>query len=320
MSRSVISRGISAAVLAAMSGIGSVSSVARAADSVTIVPGTLTQGTVKASLTGGQYAAESDNLGDWPLNTGGSASSTFAISFENPDFNGNSFGGVANTLIAFGNGGGVTLKFATPITPKAGEKDLGIFTAQAITGGSGTLFNGDMDAAILVSSDGQNWFTLNGASVSSPTTYTATTYSINAPTMAYNYGTGALAWKYGAGTSTANLAALTIANFMTPMPDDSLFNNPASTNAQRLALTTDTSTADYTEMFGTSGGGNWFDISGSGLSQVDYVRLNGDANDPSSGGVRLDAVFANANAVPEPASLSLLVAGAALLSRRRRAI
>jgi prepilin-type processing-associated H-X9-DG protein len=100
------------------------------------------------------------------------------------------------------------------------------------------------------------------------------------------------------------------------MLNDNLFNG-TGTNAQRLAFTTDASTADYSAMFGTSGGGNWFDISGSGLSSVDYVRLNGDANDPGTGGVRLDAVFANSADIPEPASASLLVLPAILLLRRR---
>jgi hypothetical protein len=323
MSRSILVssrfsiRGLRAAALAAAGGIIFAPAIAPAADSVTIVPGSLTQGTVKSSLTGGTYANESANLADWPLNTGGSANRTSAISFENSDFNGT--GGNANTMIAFGNGGGVTLQFATPITPVAGEKDLGIFTAQGIAGGSGALFNGDMDAAILVSSDGQNWYTLTGALVTSPTTYTATTYPLNAPSMAYNFVTGAAAWSDGAGTAAANLNALAVADFTSPMPDDDLFNG-AGTNAQRLALTSDASAADYAAIFGDTGGGNWFDISGSGLSEVDYVRLNGDANDPSSGGVRLDAVFANASTVPEPASVSLLAAGVCgLLKRCRRA-
>ena len=51
------------------------------------------------------------------------------------------------------------------------------------------------------------------------------------------------------------------------MPDDSLFNG-SGTNAQRLALTNDSSTSDYAAIFGTSGGGNWFDVSGSGVSRV----------------------------------------------------
>jgi hypothetical protein len=89
-----------------------------------------------------------------------------------------------------------------------------------------------------------------------------------------------------------------------------------------LALATDASTADYTAIFGNSGGGNWFDVSGSGLSQVNYIRLNGDANDPSNGGVRLDAVFTNAAAVaaPEPTSLALLTLGVMAWGKRRRRV
>ena len=116
--------------------------------------------------------------------------------------------------------------------------------------------------------------------------------------------------------SASTLAALTIASFTTPMPNDNLFNG-TGTNAQRLAFTTDASTANYNAMFGTSGGGNWFDISGSGLSQIDYVRLNGDANDPASGGVRLDAVFVSTADIPEPAGVSLLPLLAIALTRRR---
>jgi hypothetical protein len=308
-------RGACAAILAATSGLFSASAGASAVDFATIVPGSLTQGSVRSSLVGGSYANVNANLGDWPLNTGGTASDTFAISYENPDFNGNSFGGNANTMIAFGVGGGVTLKLNTPITPHAGEKDLGIFTAQAMTGGNFTL-NGNMDAAILVSADGVNWFGLDGTRVASPTTYTAITHPLDAPTMAYDFETGANAWNYGAGTSLANLNALAIANFTEPMPNDNLFDG-TGTAAQRNALITDTSTADYAAIFGDSGGGNWFDISGSGLTSVDYIRLNGDVNDPTNGGVRLDAVFANAAAVPEPACLGILVSGFALLRRRR---
>jgi general secretion pathway protein G len=321
MSRSIISRGVRAAFVGFLVQERFASSVE--ANSISIVPGSFTQGTVKASLgVGTTYANAGNNLNDWPLNTGISGGKTFAVSDENPDFDGNAFGGTANTIIAFGNGGGVTLQFATPIAVQPGVKDLGIFTAQAITGGSGTLFNGNMEAAILVSQDNQHWYNLSGQLITSPSTYTDIAYSLNAPTMAYDYGTGAAAWIDGAGVAAATLAGLPIASYSTPMPNDNLFNG-AGTNAQRLAFTTDTSTGtplSYDTMFGTSGGGNWFDVSGSGLSQIDYVRLNGDANDPASGGVRLDAVIVNSADVPEPISASLLVVPAiALLGRRMRA-
>jgi hypothetical protein len=280
-----------------------------AQDSATIL--SITQGTVKSSLAIAGYRNTSTNLGAWPLNTGGNS----AISYENPQFQ-------QNTLVAFGNGGSVELQLNTAFIPTSGEKDLGIFTAQALSGGSGSFFNGNMEGAILVSSDGQNWYNLAGQLIANPATYTGLTYSWNAPTVAYDYGTGATGWNAGEAILNATqLAALPIANFTTPMPDDSLFNNPVSTNAQRLAITTDTNAADYTEEFGTSGGGNWFDVSGSGLSSIDYVMLNGDANDPSTGGVRLTNVFVNSSAVlvPEPATIGFLaVSGFFLLARNRK--
>src|SRR5262245_50721449 len=79
--------------------------------SASIVPGTLTQGSVQASLGAAtSYNVATNNLGDWPLDTGGS-STKFAISLTNANFNGNSFGGTPNSIVAFGNGGGVTLQF-----------------------------------------------------------------------------------------------------------------------------------------------------------------------------------------------------------------
>src|SRR5690349_18675583 len=110
MRRSVNFRLVSPAVLALAGGVfASTGSATAAPVSAMIVPGTLVQGSVQASLTGGSHANETNNLGDWPLNTGGT-STKFAISYTNANFNGNSFGGTPNSIIAFGNGGGVTLK------------------------------------------------------------------------------------------------------------------------------------------------------------------------------------------------------------------
>ena len=289
-----------------------------AANSATVVSGSLTQGSVKASMSGNSYALETNNLSDWPLTT----SSTLGISLTNANFNGTSFGGSPNSVITFGDGGGLTLKFGTAIKPVAGEKEFGIFTAQMLGVSSGSIFNGNMEAAILVSADNQTWYTLGGQTVATPTSYTQTSYTLNAPTMAYNYGTTATAWTYGSpGTTAANLAALTTADYQTPMPDDNLFNG-TGTNADRLLLKTNSSATTYSSLFGTSGGGNWFDISASGLSEVSYVRLNGINCGGTSGGVRLDAVFTTPQAmVPEPVLLSgALIAGCGLLARRRGSI
>jgi hypothetical protein len=225
------------------------------------------------------------------------------------------FGGTPNTMIAFGNGGGVTLKFAAPIAPVAGQKEFGLFTAQMLLSSDGSLFNGNMEAAILVSADQVNWRTLSGEAVASPTTYTATSYPLNAPTLAYDYVTSQQAWNYGSGTPAANLAALAIADYQTPMPDDHLFNGTGS-NADRKALAGDGSPANYDAIFGSSGGGNWFDISACGLDHVQYLRLNG-VNVPASGGVRLDAVYASAAATPEPGGVVLLALAGYVLAKRR---
>jgi hypothetical protein len=322
MSRSIFTgsiglrRGLRLAVISATAGFASARPSHGAAVSASAVPGTLSQGVVRASLAGGSYAAEGNQLGDWPLTTGSFGGTAFGVSLSNPDFNGNSFGGTPNTMIAFGNGGGVTVRFSAPVRDAPGQKDFGVFTAQALVA-SGALFNGNMEAAVLISADNVTWRTLAGEVVESPSTYTATGHRLNAPTVAYDYGTSATAWGYGSpGTSPANLAGLQVADFASPMPDDGLVNG-AGTDAQRAALRTDTSPSNYDALFGTSGGGNWFDLAGSGLAEISYLRLNG-VNVPASGGVRLDAVFANAASVPEPTGFMVVGTVAAVLLLRRR--
>lgn len=287
--------------------------------SATVVPGTFSQGTVQGTLGAGTtYANPNNILNDWWPTTSNMTTMTgtkFAISYTNGNFNNAANGN--NTIMAFGNGGGLTLQFSEPVRPVDGQKEFGLFTAQFLNASSGGLFSGNMESAVLVSADNVNWFTLDGASVADHTTFTSLGYKLNAPSVGYNFGTTALGWTYGSpGTTWANLNALTVADYTKPMPDDNLFNG-TGTNAQRLALRTDTTTATYDAIFGDSGGGNWFDISNSGLSQVSYVRLNG-VN--VGGGVRLDSVFANAAAVPEPATLGLMVFGAIALFRRRKPI
>lgn len=282
--------------------------------SATIVPGSLTQGTVQASLgEGTSYSHDTNVMSDWWTSTNNptGAGTKFAISMSNGNFN-QTFNG-NNTIVAFGNGGGLTLRFDAPVHPVEGQKEFGLFTTQFLNGSSGALFDGNMEASVLVSQDGTNFFTLDGTPISAPTAYTATSVKLNAPSMGYNFTTSAKAWSYGSpGTSSANLSALTAASYVTPMIDDNLFNG-TGTNADRLALKTNATESDYAAIFGASAGGNWFDISLSGLSEVNYVRLNG-VGTPN--GVRLDAVFANDAAVPEPAATGAIVFAVLLLTRR----
>lgn len=283
--------------------------VSNAADSVTVVAGSYTQGTVKSSLATPSYQNTATNLHDFPLNTGSSSTTAYPIALSNNNY-------AASTLLAFGNGGGVTLQFDAPIHPLSNAKEFGIFTAQFV-GSGGVLFNGNMQASVLVSADGANWRTLDGATVSNPLNYTANSYELNAPSSAYVYASGNQSYTYGLGTTPANLSALSLADYQTPMPNDSIFNDPSlGTNAARDALNNDTTGSLYSGIYGTSGGGNWFDISGAGLASVQYVRLNGVNTDPN-GGIRLDSVFANAAAVPEPSICVGLAAAVVFLKRRR---
>jgi hypothetical protein len=65
-----------------------------------------------------------------------------------------------------------------------------------------------------------------------------------------------------------------------------------------------------------SAGGTWLDVSGLGLTELNYVRFSV----PSDAGYRMfvDAIAAGGTAVPEPASVGLLMTGGLLLMRRRR--
>lgn len=307
---------------------------AKAANSATIVAGSLVQGDVAAAMEKGNsmyqggYGEETSSLSDWHLHTGEFSWSPGifgAIATTNANLNAysdewGSYGTVTNTVIAFGNGGSVTLKLDNGIGDVSGQKEFGLFTAQMLDayGTAGSYWNGHMEAAVLVSQKGTDWVTLNGINVEQ--NYTGTSYFLNAPTLGYNYETLKKAWDYGTGATTADLAALSIADYTAPMVDDSLFNDPSSTDALRAAMASDDTLSEYDAVFGTSGGGNWFDISGCGLDTVEYIRLNG-VNCAPGMGVRLDAVFTtDAAVVPEPATLILLGLGSLLIGTRKTII
>ena len=302
-------------VIASLSLACALAPSADAAVSATVVPGSFTQGTVQASLGAGTtYANASVALNDWWTSTSNlaTAGTKYAISLTNGNYNqplnNNS------TVLAFGNGGGLTLKFDQTIHPVAGQKEFGLFTAQFLNASTGGSFSGNMEAAVLVSSDGVNFVTLAGAPVATPASYTTTSSRLNAPSSGFNFGAITTASTYGfPGTTRENLLALPAADYTQPMPNDNAFNG-AGTDADRLALFGDSTGTTYNATFGTSGGGNWFDLSSTGLTDVNYVRLNGVNN---NGGVRLDAVYANPAAVPEPATLGLIAVGSLLALRRR---
>ena len=273
-----------------------VSGLIFAANSASIVPGSLVQGDVKASMSGNSYALETNTLNDWNLDTGIYLGHVTAISFTNANFNSNGWGGNPDTIVAFGNGGSVMLRLDSPIAGVDGQKELGIFTAQMLDTSisPGEWLNGHMEASVLLSSDGINWVTLNGDSVTQD--YTGSSYPLNAPTMGYDFGTLATAWSYGRpGASQSALDALSVADYTIPMLNDDLFNGNG-TGADRLAMQNNYSENDYDLIFGVSGGGNWFDISNCGLVEVRYIQLNA-VNCTASMGIRLDAVYTTDEAV-----------------------
>lgn len=288
---------------------------ADAAVSAAVVTGSFTQGTVQTSLgSTSTYNNPDAALNDWWTSTSNlaTAGTKYAISLTNGNYNQPLNG--SGTILAFGNGGGLTLKFDQTLHPVAGQKEFGLFTAQFYNASTGGYFAGNMEAAVLVSNDGVNFVTLAGTPVAAPTTYTANSNKLNAPSSGFNFGTITTASSYGfPGTTRENLLALPAADYTAPMPNDNAFNG-TGTDADRLALFGDSTPATYAATFGTSGGGNWFDLSATGLTDVNYVRLNGVNN---NGGVRLDAVYANTAAVPEPATLGLIAVGTLLGLRRR---
>src|SRR5690348_13977002 len=178
MDRSVhgLAAALGAAVVSSIVGLQS-----QAAVSATIVPGSLTQGSVQASLGAGtSYSHETNVLSDWwtTTNNPAGAGTKFAISMSNGNFNQTLNGN--NTIVAFGNGGGLTLKFDAPVHPIDGQKEFGLLTTQFLNASNGALFDGNMEASVLVSQDGTNFFTLDGTAIAAPTTYTATSSKLNA--------------------------------------------------------------------------------------------------------------------------------------------
>ncbi len=308
-----------------------ITSVANAANSASIVSGSLVQGDVAAAMEKGNaayqggYGEETSNLSDWNFDTGEfpwSPGTYGAISTTNSNLNAysdgwGSYGTATDTVIGFGNGGSVTLQLDNVIYGVDGEKEFGLFTAQMLDayGSAGSFWNGNMEAAILVSQNGSDWVTLDGTNVAQD--YTASSHYLNTPTVGYNYETLATAWAYGTGATMAQLNALSVADYTTPMIDDDLFNGSGDNDA-RAAMALDSTTAGYDSVFGTSGGGNWFDISFCGLGSVEYIQLNGINCTPGKG-IRLDAVFTtDAAVVPEPATMFLLGLGSLLVRTRRK--
>ena len=190
-------------------------------------------------------------------------------------------------IVIVGAGGQLTLRLSSPVASRPGP-ELGVFVNNGLIdvspGGTGTAgspaatFSPPPSALVSVSADGQAFVPLAGGA---PVTF-------GNPTNAY--------------TDTH------IDNYSAP-----LGTQPADFARPFTGTLSDFAGLTYEQMvtlLDGSAGGTWLDVSGTGLSSVQYVRF-----EVPQGNTRMvvDAV----TAVPEPAAGVLMLIALAAASRRR---
>ncbi|MEX2309696.1 MAG: hypothetical protein WD738_19140 [Pirellulales bacterium] len=211
---------------------------------------------------------------------------------------------LASEIVSVGEGGQITLRFSHYAIPQAAGPEIGVFENIGLIdtdfpngqAGSPAGTFGALDSAIVeVSADGINWVSLGSV-----------TFDI--PTNGYTDLTDPFSTSPGSVPS----------DFQQPFT-----GSLSSFDGLRYF---DAGGPDILEVLGTSGGGTWLDISGTGLAKVGYVRFS-IADDGLSGtslNFELDAVTISHAAlgriiVPEPCGLALaLIAAAYVLSQSAR--
>lgn len=200
-------------------------------------------------------------------------------------------------IVSIGEGGQLTLRFDEPVTndpshlygvdlivfSNSGFVDFGFPTGQH--GSPTVLFGSNFGVASLeVSADGVNFFPV----------------AVRGDSMFPSEG-----WLDVALPSLAPTPPGTIpTNFLRPV-------NPLLTAADFAGL----SYAQSLALYDGSGGGMPVDIASSGLGAISYVRISvaDDGNAGTSRHVEIDGLAA----VPEPATIGLVMAAMAIASRRR---
>lgn len=196
--------------------------------------------------------------------------------------------------VSIGKGGHITLQLQNYAIPQAAAPELNVLVFQQLNTGDNSPFY-DREARVSVSENGTDWVSLNNNNI----------ISFDVPATGYVFDNGIpydVQWGSYGDILTADLGDYTPSDYGLPMP--------GTLGSGTLA-----------EVYGNSGGGNWLDISSTGLSQVGFIRFDVDANAPAY--LALDAVYLNnaaiGAAVPEPAtSLVLGALGLPLLLRRNR--
>jgi hypothetical protein len=186
----------------------------------------------------------------------------------------------SNEIVSIGEGGHIELKLSNFVLPDPTGPEIGVFENIFLNDSepynivdSTVIPVGGDSATVEVSEDGLSWVTL--------------------------------------GTFLFELPAVGFTEFPGVSPSDfqKPFTGTLNSFANRpLDHPTD---PDVFDLLAGSGGGNWLDISSTGLSKVGYIRFSvlDDSNSGTSLNFELDAVSISASAmggvVPEPSSLAL---------------
>jgi len=209
---------------------------------------------------------------------------------------------LASELVSIGEAGHLTLRLSNYAIPAAGGPEIGVFSnvglidfdfPNGMAGSPASTFGFDT-AMVDVSDDGTNWVSLGAI-------------DFDVPTNGYTDLTDPFSAVAGGAGSDPQLP----------------FTGGLHGFAGRKYV--DAGGPDIVELLAGSAGGKWLDISGTGLSQVGFIRFSvaSDGTGVTSLNLELDAVSIShaalgATTVPEPASWLLLTVGSAISARRSR--
>ncbi len=187
-------------------------------------------------------------------------------------------------LVGISAGGSLELHLSQPLSTRG--RTLGVHAGVGLAdmnwpnGTAGGLYTSPRQATVGVSGDGTNWVSLGVVSFDTPTNY-------------YSQGVTTPGYQAAAGPGAV------VADFSKPF--DGAEDDFTGQNWSGIL-----------DLLDGSAGGTWLDLSGTGLSQVNYVKFD------VADGQRMLVDSVVGVAVPEPAAglVLLTVAGLALVRRR----